>query len=128
MMADPDRLLRRFERDALLAAGGLSLAALLVPGGGLPAAGAVLAGGLLAWFSYATARASVDAAFRRGGRRRALVKIFTRYGILAVAAYVIVARLRLHPVGVVVGTTVLAVAAAAAAVRLLRPHGPRPGG
>ena len=128
-MADPDPLLRRFERDALVAAGGLSAVALLLPGGGPRVALSVLAGGVLAWFSYAAAKASVDAAVQRSGRRRALVKIFTRYAILAVAAYVILARLRLHPVGVVAGTTVLAVAAGAAAVRSLRPHRrPRPGG
>jgi hypothetical protein len=128
MRDEPDRQLRRFERDALFAVAALSAGALLVPGGGLAVAVGVLAGGLLTWFSYATARASVDAAVRRRTGRWALVKSFTRYGILAVAAYVILARLRLHPVGVVLGTTALVVAAAAAAVRALRPSGPpRPG-
>ena len=126
-MSEPDRLLRFFERD--LIAGGLALSALgvIVPGGGPWMGLSVLSGAALGWFSFATIRGSVDAAIRRRGRVRALVKSFTRYGILAVAAYVIQARLRLSPAGVVIGTTVLAIAAAAAAVRSLRARDPRPG-
>jgi hypothetical protein len=52
-------------------------------------------------------------------RRRALglVKFFTRYAILAVAAYVIMARLRLPPLAVFAGASSLVVAVAVEAVR-----------
>ena len=128
-MAAADWLLRWFARDIVTAGVALSVLALAVPGGGAWMGLSVLSGAALGWFSFATTRSSVDAVVRRRGRAWTLVKIFTRYAILAVAAYVILARLRLHPVGVVMGTTVLAVAAGAAAVRSLRPHRrPRPGG
>jgi len=126
-MGDADRLLRHFERDIVLAAAALSGFAVTLPGGGAWMGLSVLAGAALGWFSFATTRSGVDAAVRRRARAWTLVKIFTRYGILAVAAYVILARFRLSPAGVVVGTTVLAVAAAAAAVRSLRSRDPRPG-
>lgn len=126
-MGDADRLLRHFERDIVIAAAALSGFAMALPGGGAWMGLSVLAGAALGWFSFATTRSGVDAAVRRRARAWTLVKIFTRYGILAVAAYVILARFRLSPPGVVVGTTVLAVAAAAAAVRSLRSRDPRPG-
>ena len=46
-----------------------------------------------------------------------LVKFFTRYAILAVAAYVIMARLRLPPLAVFAGASSLVVAVAVEAVR-----------
>ena len=46
-----------------------------------------------------------------------LVKFFTRYGILAAVAYVIMARLRLPPVAVVAGASSIVVAVMAEAVR-----------
>ena len=69
---------------------------------------------------------------RRLVRRRALVmaalKFLGRYALLAVLAYVMLARLRLHPVGVVIGVSVPAVAAAMQLVRAARstsrPHHP----
>ncbi|HXE79497.1 MAG TPA: hypothetical protein VNK41_01995 [Vicinamibacterales bacterium] len=121
-MSDSDRLLGLFERDIVVAAVALSGLALLLPGGGWWQALSVLAGAALIWFSFAAIRSSVDAVIGRRARLPALVKIFTRYGILAVAAYVILARLRLSPAWVVIGSTVLVFAAAAAAVRSLRPQ------
>jgi hypothetical protein len=91
---------------------------------------AVLAGGLLAWLSYRGIKAGIDAALRRsegrgdhgGGRGRglALVKFFTRYAIVALAAYIGMVRLRLHPVGLVVGASSFVVAAAMEAIRSAR--------
>jgi hypothetical protein len=114
---EPSRLLRDFEVDAVAAAAALALGALVWPGGGVGLAGAVLAGGALVWGSFRTLKASVDAALEGGRRPATLVKVFTRYGILAVAAYVMLARLRLHPVGVVIGASSLALATVAAAIR-----------
>ncbi|MBE3071419.1 MAG: hypothetical protein IMZ67_00455 [Acidobacteria bacterium] len=69
---------------------------------------------------------------RRHVRSRALViaalKFLGRYALLAVLAYVMLTRLRLHPVGVVIGVSVPAVAAAMQLVRAARsrsrPHHP----
>jgi hypothetical protein len=84
------------------------------------AAVSVVCGGLLAWISYRGIRSGVDAALS-GQKRRVLplVKFFTRYAILAFVAYVMLARLRLHPIGVIVGATSIAVAGAAAAIRTI---------
>lgn len=46
-----------------------------------------------------------------------LVKFFTRHAILAVAAYVMMVRLHLDPVGMFIGVTSVVVAAAVAAAR-----------
>ena len=116
-MSEANRLLHRFEVDAVVASLILALLALAAPGGGSLMAVSVLAGGAFVWASFRTLKASVDAALRRSRRPATLVKVFTRYGILAVAAYVMLARLRLHPVGVVIGSSSLALAAAAVAVR-----------
>src|SRR5438132_139634 len=104
--------------------------------GGAAAPLGVLGGGALAWISYHGIKSGVDAATNGGvpaeapsgtpgsagrwtARRRAagLVKFFTRYGILAVAAYVIIARLRLSPVAVLAGASSIVVAVAVEALR-----------
>jgi hypothetical protein len=48
------------------------------------------------------------------------VKFFTRYALLAVGAYVMLACLRVHPVGLLAGATTPFVAAAVLAVRSSR--------
>ena len=55
-------------------------------------------------------------------RQRALagVKFFTRYALLAVGAYVMLTRFRLHPVGLLAGATSPFVAALAQVVRMSR--------
>jgi hypothetical protein len=85
----------------------------------------VLGGGLLVLISYRGVKGGIDAlvgAVSTGGNgrlRRAigLVKFFTRYAILAAAAYVIMARLRLPPVAVVAGASSFVVAVAIEAAR-----------
>ena len=118
-LAERDPVLRRFERDAVLACLLLAGVALAWPWGGPWAAASVAGGGLLAAASYRATKGGVDALSEGGSRGGGLVKYFTRYGILAVAAYVMLARLRLHPVGVVAGASSLVIAAGMAALRLL---------
>ncbi len=118
-MAERDPVLRRFERDAVLACIVLAAMALAWPHGGPWAAASVAGGGLLAAGSYRATKGGVDAVSQGVSRGGGLVKYFTRYGILALAAYVMLAQLRLHPVGVVAGASSLVVAAALAAARLL---------
>jgi hypothetical protein len=80
----------------------------------------VLGGGLLAAISYRAIKGGVDAVAAGGRGGAALVKFFTRHGILAFAAYVMLVRLRLHPLWVMAGASSLVAAAVAAAVRFLR--------
>jgi hypothetical protein len=89
---------------------------------GDPAAPAgVFGGGALVWISYRGIKGGVEVLTGRVRGRTsvavALVKFFTRYAILAVAAYVIMARLRMPPVAVIAGASSLVVAVALEALR-----------
>jgi len=88
----------------------------------------VLGGGLLIGVSFWAIRGTVDAliALRSGGESGgkssgfALVKFFTRHAILALAAYGMMVRLHLSPVGLLAGVSSLGVAVAVEALRDLR--------
>ncbi len=62
---------------------------------------------------------AAPAAAGRGGAGRALLKLTGRYALLALLAYVMIARLRLHPVGLIVGASSLVASASLEAVRVL---------
>lgn len=122
--------LRRIERTALA----VVLVATVAGGvlGGLPWAGGILGGGLLAGISYWAIRSSVDALMVLMGSAgdglrahvspvRIAVSVLGRHALLAVVAYVIIARLRLHPVGVLVGASAVVLAATREAFRGARP-------
>lgn len=87
-------------------------------------AGAIAGGAGLAGYAYWGLRRGVYGALS-GGKPGAwtLVKFFTRYAILAVAAYVMLARLRVSPVGFAVGVSWPVVAVAAIAARSFFPAG-----
>ncbi len=139
-MAEPDPLLRRLERGAAVACVAMAGSAFIAAQPRIDAALGVLSGGVLALISYWGIRGGIDVlatptfARQRPGELRpgkpassgtsgrirtavGLVKFFTRYAILAVAAYVIMARLRLPPVAVLVGASSLVVAVVFEAVR-----------
>ena len=125
-----DSFVRRFERDAVVIGLVLAGGALIWPGGGLRLAGAVAGGWGLAAIGYWGARGAVYGAVL--GRKPGvwtLVKFFTRYAILAALAYVMLARLRVSPVGLTVGASWPVVAACAATARTFfparRPGNPR---
>ena len=130
-MMEPDPLLRRVERNGLVACGVMAVAAWAAAGGRLAAPLGVAAGGALAAISYRGIKVGIDAlagATREGegGRGRAairLVKFCTRYGILTVAAYVIMARLTVPPLAVVAGASSLVVAVMFEAIRPQRGSG-----
>ena len=90
----------------------------------------VLGGGLLIGVSFYTLGGGVSAvvAAASGGepnRRtvgRALVKLVLRYALLGFLAYVMIARLRLHPIGLLVGASSVAAAAFVEAARQLAKH------
>ena len=115
-----DSTIRRFEREAVFACLVFTALALVWPTGGVAAAGGVVGGGALAALSYLALKGVVNLAIS-GTKTRVwpLVKFFTRYVILAFVAYVMLARLRLPPVGVIVGATSIVAAAGAAAVRTI---------
>ena len=88
----------------------------------------VLGGGLLIGISFWAIRGTVDAlvALRsrdETGRKSTgftLVKFFTRHVIVALAAYGMMVRLHLDPVGLLAGVSSLGVAVAVEALRDLR--------
>jgi hypothetical protein len=124
-VAERDPLLRRVERHAVVACAAMALTAALVSRERVAAAAGVVAGGVLAAISYRGIKGGVDALVGGAGEgeKRAavgglgLVKFFTRYAILAAAAWVILARVRLPPVAVIAGASSLIVAVAVEAVR-----------
>jgi hypothetical protein len=144
---EEDPFVRRLERNAIafcLTSAGVAL----VVGRGRPdAAIGVLAGGLLTAVSYWTLKGGLDAFMRAAGGAAsawppgqipgeaqpatgpnvlrakitfALFKVVGRYALLAFMAYVMIARLRLHVVGLMVGASSIVAAAGIEAARSLR--------
>jgi hypothetical protein len=120
-----DPLVRRIARDsALICVLAAALAWSLVNG---PFAAGVLGGGLLIGISFYTLGGGVAAivAAPSGGNpvrkamARTVLKLVLRYALLGFLAYVMIARLRLHPIGLLVGASSVAAAAFVEAVRLL---------
>ena len=116
---------QRLERTTIISIGALTLIAFLLrPTQPLVALG-VVGGGVLAALSYWGLRAIADVVGNPAdfGKKRpsfrvfALVKFFTRHAILALAAYGMMARLELHPIGLLIGVSAPGVAAAFEAVR-----------
>ena len=146
MIADPSSaLLGRLRRNAIVACGGIALLALAIDPQRPRAAIGVLGGGLLIAISYAAVAYTIGV-FMPGGsaaktpvlpdavlapegrngpsarRKKALAVLLfaSHYALLALAAYVMIARLRLHPVGLLGGVTSIVLAVAAEAVRPAR--------
>jgi ATP synthase I chain len=127
-----DPSLRRIERRAVMVCLGMLVPAFALAG--VPAALGVLGGGLLSAVSYRTIAASVTALTAsvapvqpgegarqaRSSRPWMLVKTAFRYALLALLAYVMIARLRLHPVGVLAGASSVVAAAAFEIVHFVR--------
>ncbi len=141
-MADADPVIRRVQRNALLWCAAATLAAVAWrPADPAPAAG-VMGGGLLGLISLFAIRGSIDALLpvvvprppadaeaavaeaparaATGIALKAAAKLAGRYGLLALTAYVMIARLRLHPVGLLIGASSLVAGASLEAVRTLR--------
>lgn len=123
-------LLGRVERRALVLAVGAAVVAWILPVGGALAAAGVAGGALLAGVSYWGIKSGItglaDAVVRRGHARRSTLRGFVlfvlRYALLALLAYVMIARLRLPPIGLLCGASVLPAAAAIEFIRGLRPR------
>ena len=130
---DPDPLLNRVQRDTSVVCAALALVATM--SGGWRAAFGVVAGGLVVFVSYQGIKAGIDGLVARStmaddqssrlrsrasSRAWTLVKFITRYGILAAVAYVMMVRLRAHPVWMVAGASSFVAAVTVEAVRQLR--------
>jgi hypothetical protein len=78
---------------------------------------AVLAGGVLIGISFLAIASSVHTL--AADRRPAfiLIKLAGRYALLGFLAYVMIARLRLHPIGLLAGASVIPLAATIEAIR-----------
>jgi hypothetical protein len=116
---DPDPLLHRIERNSYVVCALMTVVAAAVLRPRIAAALGVLGGGVIAAVSYLGVKAGADVLVSGGvvggSRRRVfarLVKSFTRYGILAGAAYVLMARVRLPPLAVFAGALSVVVAVA----------------
>jgi hypothetical protein len=123
-----DDRLARLERLALILTAVLIGIALLVPRGGIRMALGVAGGALLSGISYWAIKRGVgslaDVVLARGtGRRspRGFLAFVFRYALLAGMAYVMIARLRLHPIGLLGGASVIPLAAVIEAIRQTRP-------
>ena len=121
-----DVFLDALERRAVACCAVFALAALMVTRGWRAPAG-VLGGGVLIAVSFLAIRTSIEQIVPvRGGPPRgvkpigAAVKLAGRYALLAILAYVMIARLRLHPVALLTGASSVVAAAALEAGRLLR--------
>ena len=73
-------------------------------------AAAVIGGGVLIGTSLASIRGSVDAVAERRRARFILLVIVGRYALLAFLAYVMIARLRLSPLGLIAGASSVPIA------------------
>ena len=111
-------LLPRLQRNALVSCAVMAAAAVALTRdwrAGLAVAG----GGILIATSFLSIRGGIDgmAARRRAGR--VILTIAGRYALLAFLAYVMIARLRLPPLGLMAGATSVVAAAMIEAFRFL---------
>jgi hypothetical protein len=131
-----DATLRRVERNAFFICAAMTVVACVVPPRPAVALG-VLGGGLLVGVSYWSLKSSVtalvdmlagvgtgggagaDSAGRRANMRREIVKLTLRYALLGLLAYVMIARLRLHPWGLLAGASSVVAGVSLEAVRLV---------
>lgn len=130
-MSDGDDLLPRIERRAVWFAVGAAVLAVVVPQAGPGVAAGVLGGALIGGVSYWAIKRGVNGlsadveggADVRARTGRALIILVGRYALLALIAYVMIARLRLSPMGLLVGASMIPAAAVVEALATLRKHG-----
>ena len=123
-----DPLVRRLGRTAVIVCVATIAGALVLFGAW--AAAAVAAGGALIGVSFAALAGGTgalaqllsgqaNAADRTRIVRGAMIRLIGRYALLGLLAYVMIARLRLHPLGLLAGVSSVVVAAFIEAARLL---------
>lgn len=111
---NPDAVLARVARKAVVISAVLAAGALVL--GGLDAAVGVVGGAILALMSFLMlkrgTRRLMDPDAGPAVRGRGLGLILIRYALLALAGYVMIARLHLHPIGLLAGASSIAAAVA----------------
>ena len=118
-------MLRRLQMTAVVCCAVMTIAALVLTGGRPGPALGVVGGGILAGVSLVGIRSGVGGMIvGRGTQTRPrvvwmLLKVAGRYALLALLAYVMIARLRLHPLGLLAGASSVVAAAVIEAGRLL---------
>jgi hypothetical protein len=126
---DTDALLRRVERTAIVLCGAMAALALVVARGAPGPALAVIAGGVLVGVSYWSIKSGVTSltlaigsgaggASARASRWRIALQLAGRYALLALLAYVMIARLRLHPLGLLAGASSVVASVTVEALRV----------
>ena len=125
-----DPVLRGVERNALLIGAAMTVGACFVRPFPAVALG-VIGGGLLVGFSYWSLKSGVtvlvdamvakrsEADRPRAKIRREMAKLTLRYALLGLLAYVMIARLRLHPWGLLAGASSVVAGVSLEAVRLV---------
>ncbi len=121
-------MLRRFERNQVFTCALMAVAAALFLR--FDVAAGVVGGGLLMAIGYGAIKSAADMLVPRGGavpgrganRQRAwtMAKFLGRYALLALGAYVMLVRLRMHPVGLLLGVSSPVLAAVVELVRMAR--------
>ena len=96
-----DAVLQRVARRAVVISAIFTAAGFVT--GGFSAAVGVVGGALLALMSFLLLKRGMNRENPSG-----LGLILVRYALLALAAYVMIARLRLHPIGLLVGASSIA--------------------
>ena len=119
--------MRRLGRTAIILCALMALVALAVAGP--RAAVAVVGGGVLIGVSFVALASGTGALAslvsgqagpdRARVMRVAMIRLVGRYALLGILAYVMIARLRLHPVGLLAGASSVAAAAFVEAARFL---------
>ncbi|MCA1558805.1 MAG: ATP synthase subunit I [Acidobacteria bacterium] len=125
---ETDALLRRVEHTAIALCGVTAIGVLIVTQGRHAAALAVVAGGVLTAVSYWSIKAGISNLLTpsapkedeptRVSRWRIALQLVGRYALLALLAYVMIVRLRLHPVWLLVGASSIVAAVTVEAVRV----------
>ena len=125
MPSNTTAVLNRLQTTAALCCAAMIVLALVLAHGRPRPAIGVLGGGILAGVSLVGIRSGIDGMLdgsaARSRRRGAwiAVKVLGRYALLGLLAYVMIARLRLHPLGLLAGASSVVAAAAIEAGRLL---------
>jgi len=118
-------LLRRLERETLVVMMVVTAIAFVLKPTAPRVALGVLGGGVLAGLAYwgirgladVLVREAIRGEMRSNSRGWALVKFFTRHAILAIVGYGMMTRLKLDPVGLLIGVSSPIVVIAFEAVR-----------
>lgn len=119
---DHDPTVRRVERNAWYACAGMALVALVLGEGRAGPAVAVVGGGALIGLAYWSLKTGAGLLAPREPRRRtgkAVLAVVARYALLGFLAYVMIARLRLHPLGLLAGASSFVAAVSIETLRLL---------